>query len=147
MTYRTVVAAAVDRYRRRIDGDRADRDDPQYHWQWRWLVNMLEVVDMAMEDEGIDERSRERVIRTILYGAPDPIEADRRIDEQRRMVDEMRSRPLGPIVVPTDPGRVPGWSQPGPPADPPSRSLRDRLGGLQDPVVRLSRGDRWPSGE
>jgi hypothetical protein len=149
--YPTAVQAAVARYRSRLgDDDRAQRTDPTYNYQWRWLVRMLETADMAMEDEGVDRSSRERVIRTILYGAPDPVEADRRIDQQQRLVEEMRTRPLGPIVVPADPGRVPGWHPPDMPPEPPSRSLRDRLRGNDRPIrlrPSVPGEDRWPSGE
>jgi hypothetical protein len=132
--HRSAVDAVVHRYRARVDDDRAARTDPQYNAQWRWMVRMLETADMAMEDEGIDPRSRERVIRTILYGAPDPAEADRRIDEHLRLVEEMRTRPLGPIVVPVQPSGPPGWYPPGTPAEPPPRSLRERLRGNDRPV-------------
>jgi hypothetical protein len=92
---RTPVQAAVARYRARVDDDRAARTDPQYNAQWKWLMRMLETADMAMEDEGIPRESRERVIRTILYGAPDPVEADRRIDERQRTVELLRTGRLG----------------------------------------------------
>jgi hypothetical protein len=95
-----VVNRCFGRYQERLGGRRAYLEDPQHHWQMTWLRRMLDVIDMAMEDEGVDERSRERVIRTVLYGAPDPGEAERRIDEQQKQIELLMTAPVGPIVNP-----------------------------------------------
>lgn len=83
-----IVREAINRYARRMGIiERAtEAQDPIYHFQWEHLRRVLETADMAMEDEGIAEESRSRVIRTILYGAPDEADVERRIQEREQMV-------------------------------------------------------------
>jgi hypothetical protein len=136
---RHAVDRALGRYQERLGDRRTYLEDPQNHWQWKWIRRMLDITDMAMEDEGVDEHSRERVIRTILYGAPDPLEAEQRIQRQQEMVERLKTAPVGPIIVPTDPGPA-GWYPPGTPPEPSSRSLRDRLRGNDRPIRAVPGG-------
>jgi hypothetical protein len=90
-----IVREAVDRYARRmgITQRTTEAQDPIYHFQWEHLRRVLETADMAMEDEGIPEESRSRVIRTILYGSPDEADAIRRIAEWDQQIEALRTMP------------------------------------------------------
>lgn len=91
---RRLVQDAIDRYRSRMPGAReAQLNDPQYAHNTAWLQRMLEIADMAMEDEQIPEQSRARVIRTILYGSPDETEALTRIEERAAYIEALASKP------------------------------------------------------
>lgn len=88
MTRSSTVQAAIDRYCGRLPGAlEAQHNDPQYAHHMAWLSRMLEIADMAMEDEQIPEQSRARVIRTILYGSPDETDALARIEQQAAKAD------------------------------------------------------------
>ena len=96
VTMTRIVREAVDRYARRMGlTERSTAaQDPIYHFQWEHLRRVLETTDMAVEDEGISESSRSRVIRTILYGSPDEADAMRRIEEHELQVEVLRKMPL-----------------------------------------------------
>ncbi len=59
---------------------RAYTGDALYSAQMRWLRAALILVDGVMDDEGIPAEVRERVVRCVLYGSPDPADAVLRMD-------------------------------------------------------------------
>lgn len=89
--------------------------DQQHRAQIAWLRRMIDTIDMAMEDEGIGPRSRERVIRTVLYGAPDPDAALARVEEHEQLVREMAMSP-GPIRIDLPGDLLAGQAAQDPPA-------------------------------
>ncbi|MFD1145950.1 hypothetical protein [Saccharothrix hoggarensis] len=63
---------ALDRWLHRIpDAYRAYRNDPLYNSRITMWRHLLATVEMAMEDNGVDMATRERVINTAIYGSPD----------------------------------------------------------------------------
>jgi hypothetical protein len=96
----------ITRYLQRMPGAReAMHGDPQYHYQVKWLERMFELLNLALEDEGIPEDIRTRVIRNVLYGGVDESEARRRTDLMNRMKEvAMHGRLTQPhmVPVPTD---------------------------------------------
>ncbi len=75
------VADAMSRHLARTPDTRAAyHTDAEYHRQVHTLRHLLGLVDAVLEDEGIPERTRERVVRCVLYGTPDPTDATLRID-------------------------------------------------------------------
>lgn len=107
---------AVDRYRSRIVGARtAAAFDPQYAAQFAFMQRLLDVVDMAMEDEGIPEQSRVRVVRTVVYGSPNEWDAHERMqhheDDIKRAMRDIGPRAwlIGPDgdIIPRQEGNRP----------------------------------------
>lgn len=82
----------ISRYLRRMPGAKeAHALDPQYHAQISLLRRMLSVADMVMEDEGVPEEIRLRVIRTIMYGSPDEGAAERQQATHTKLVAAMET--------------------------------------------------------
>lgn len=62
-------------------GEAAYMHDAQYHAQIHQLGTMLTMVDRAMRLEGVDRLVRDRVVKTVIYGVPNPIDAEARIEQ------------------------------------------------------------------
>lgn len=63
----------VHRYLSRMPGAReAYHHDPAYHSQIKFMRSVFIGVDMAMEDEGVPVETRRRVLRSVMFGAPEP---------------------------------------------------------------------------
>lgn len=70
--------------RRSASSEEAYHRDAQYHMQIKWLRQALLVLDLTMDDEGVPEETRIRVLRAVLYGtAEDPHETQLRIQAVR----------------------------------------------------------------
>lgn len=84
------VRGARERYQLNMPGaHEAWLNDPTHHYLVTWMDTMLTAVDMVMEDEGIAPEVRERIIRTVVYGGPNPADAEQRIAQQREAAREM----------------------------------------------------------
>ena len=95
-----LVDEVINGYLRRYPGaGEADLTDGMYRWQVRMLRSVLALTDMGLEDEGISERVRAQVVRTALYGsAPNPFEAEQRVQEHAERVENLR-RTAVPVRV------------------------------------------------
>lgn len=78
------------------------RKDAQYRAEFTRMRRTFVAMDMAMEDEGISEPTRLRVIRTLIYGAPDEAEALARMERQAAEVERLKTMPFAGITVPED---------------------------------------------
>lgn len=88
-----IVNEAIRRYESRIPNAReAKAADPNYAYQTAVLHRMLEVADMAMEDEDIPAPSRARIIATILYGSPHEADALLRVEQLQQTVNWMKDQ-------------------------------------------------------
>jgi len=97
-----IVRDVIERYEQRMPGaGHARQQDAQYAHQWRWMQSMLTVADMAMEDEGVPEDVRARVIRTVVYGGPDVADAELRMELNEAAVKRLAEQPPW-LVVPDD---------------------------------------------
>lgn len=81
----------VDDEVRRFVGERppaawAWMRDPQYHAQMALLRNFVKLMEEALQAEGIPENMRLRVVRTTLFGAPDPYDAIARVHRHEAQV-------------------------------------------------------------
>lgn len=85
---------ALRRYHFRVQGGRAHNQDTQHYMQWRWIESMLNVVDMVLEDNDIPEDVRRRVTTQIIYGGPDPSQAEERVAAREREIKDLMARPL-----------------------------------------------------
>ncbi len=84
----------IDRWLSRIpNAAAAYRNDPVYHAQLQHMRRLFEALDMVLEDEGIGEQARTRIIRTLVYGAPDEAQALARIADQEAKVQELMRQP------------------------------------------------------
>jgi len=85
-----LVDAETRRYQQRMpDTSWAVRNDPIHNHLVRWMDTMLRLVDLVMEDEGVDAATRAKVIRSVLYGSPNQAEADLRMEQQQLMVTHL----------------------------------------------------------
>jgi hypothetical protein len=84
----------IDRWLDRIpNAATAYRTEPVYHAQLQHMLRLFEALDMVMEDEGIDEEKRTRIIRTLVYGAPDEAQALARLADQEARIQEAIRQP------------------------------------------------------
>lgn len=94
------IRQARERWSRRIPGaDRIRLSDPIAHFQTHYIDTMLTLADMAMEDEGIPEETRQRVIRTVVYGSPNPADVELRIAQHEENMARILNAP--PLLDPT----------------------------------------------
>lgn len=75
------------------DAEDAVMRDGLYRAQMETLRRLLHHTDQAMEFERIPVEVRDRVIRTLLYGCPDPVEARRRERDREAVLAKVRSTP------------------------------------------------------
>lgn len=81
---------ARERWADRMPGaHHAYMNDPTTHYQVQLMDAILATVDMAMEDEGVPEDARQRIIRTVVYGSPNPADAEVRIAQQKEAERQM----------------------------------------------------------
>jgi len=72
----------IDRWLSRIpEAAKAYHQDAYYHSQMVWMRRMLTTMDMAMEDEGVPEVIRQRVVRVVIFGGPDEVQALARMEK------------------------------------------------------------------
>jgi hypothetical protein len=72
----------IDRWLSRIpQAAKAYHQDAYYHAQMVWMRRMLTTMDMAMEDEGVPEVIRQRVVRVVIFGGPDEVAALARMEK------------------------------------------------------------------
>jgi len=84
------------------DRSSAYMNDTTFHAQCAQFRRMLHLVDEALKDSGIVLRTRDKVLRTVLYGGPDEAQALRRMDEfaaQVRLMERESSSGKGVVVV------------------------------------------------
>ncbi len=92
----------LDRWLERIpEASTAHRHDSTYHAQFTFICRTSVTLEMVMEDEGIPEHVRLRIIRTLIYGAPDETEALARMDGHAAQVERLETMP-GRVVVPQE---------------------------------------------
>jgi L-asparaginase II len=81
----------VGRYVTRTGGRNALHNDPQYAAEIHQLTRIFEMLDMAMENEDVPKKTRDRVIRACVFGTPDFVDAEirmKRNDEQIKRLME-----------------------------------------------------------
>jgi hypothetical protein len=84
----------IDRWlSRSADASQAYHQDAQYHWQITYLRRTLTAMDLVMQDEGIAEQVRDRILRTLVLGAPDEAAALARVEEMKRLAESTRLAP------------------------------------------------------
>lgn len=76
------------------DRTSAYMNDAMFHCQCAQFRRMLHLVDEALKDSGIVLRTRDKVLRTVLYGGPDEAEALRRMDEFAKQVKLLEQQPF-----------------------------------------------------
>lgn len=85
------IRQARERWSERMPGAyRAYMNDATHHYQVDLVDTILATVDMAMEDEGVPEAARQRIIRTVVYGSPNPADAELRMAQNEETKREMR---------------------------------------------------------
>lgn len=87
---------AWDRYASRVPSvGRASLNDPLYAAQMSLIRQWLDLTDMVLEDNGIDHNVRRQVMNQLLYGSPNPYDAEARIELNHEKVEKlMRGVPV-----------------------------------------------------
>ena len=62
-------------------------------YQLHWMDAVLSLVDMAMEEEGVAEDTRRRVIRAAVYGSTNPADSEQRIQARQAELAKIKQRP------------------------------------------------------
>lgn len=129
------VAAMVREALTRLGAHRAPLVDAEFAAQTTWVTRTLELVDQAMDREGIGAATRLRVLRRVLHGGEPPFEAlaavTARINTRRagteRLADSAGVIDLRWFTDPLQSGAnpVPTNDQPGSGSGP---GTQDRLG-------------------
>lgn len=82
----------ISRYLSRMPGaQEANALNAEYHAQIALLRRLLTVADLVMEDEGVPESVRLRVLRTVMYGSPDEGAAERQQVDRAKLVAAMET--------------------------------------------------------
>jgi hypothetical protein len=90
----------IDRYLARYpQADEAARTSAEFAHDVALLRRLLHTLDLVMEDEGVGEPARTRILRTVLYGAADPDAAVRHEERVKQLVQRMES---GASLYPRD---------------------------------------------
>lgn len=91
---RIVRDAFKRREERMADTSRARLLDPHFNYQTTLLQHVLDLADMVMEDEGVPQEVRARVVRCVLYGSPNPVDAELRMRQQEAMTEVLKTQPI-----------------------------------------------------
>jgi hypothetical protein len=77
----------------------AYRGDATFHAEMQMARRWLSAMNDAMRTEGVSSEARERVLRTVIYGVPDPDVAVNRMAERQRRIEELeRLSPLSHLL-------------------------------------------------
>ncbi|MET9222343.1 hypothetical protein ABZX65_26765 [Streptomyces sp. NPDC003300] len=68
-------------------------NDPPFKVHMEWLDRVLRLSVPAMRREGLDPRACNRVVNTIVYGAPEPDAAIERIADQHAKLETLKRAP------------------------------------------------------
>jgi len=60
-------------------------NDAQYHAQIDFMTRLMEIFDLAMDQEGLSLAQRYGVLQRVMLSAPDPDEAKKRIEMMKEM--------------------------------------------------------------
>src|SRR5690348_808995 len=77
---------------------RALFNDPLYAAQMSQMRQLLDLTDMVLEDNGITEDVRRQVANQLLYGCPNPYDAEVRVERHREKVEELAR--MAPALLP-----------------------------------------------
>lgn len=78
---------------RNKDAGAAYNLDPTYHAQFNFMRRTLTAIDWAMEAEGIDSDIRARIVRSVLFGAPDETAALERHEQHLQKLSWLTGTP------------------------------------------------------
>lgn len=93
---RVDVEGMVNAHVNRFGGGRhAYLHDPVYHAQVHVFRSVLLLADRVMQDEGVPAHVRERVVRCVLYGCPDGVDASERLLAMKNVSDALGAVGLG----------------------------------------------------
>lgn len=75
------------------------------------MVSILHLVDMVLEDEGIAVDTRRNVARCILYGSPNPADAELRAEQQGQIQDVLKFASPTILLQMPEGVAVPDWGK------------------------------------
>jgi hypothetical protein len=74
-------------YLRRTGGVEMYTQEPGYRLQYDWMRDLLTHLEVILEDEEIAPEKRERILRSVIYGAPTVAEAEQRLRQQKEALE------------------------------------------------------------
>lgn len=81
-----LINQAVSRYLGNVqDANDAYMNDAQYHAQIDFMTRLMEIFDLAMEQEGLRRNVRYEILQRVMLAAPDPAEAKKRVEIMKNM--------------------------------------------------------------
>jgi len=83
--------------------------DGLYKYEMTVLRDTLDLLEVILDDEGVDRETAQRVVRCMLYGSPSPAAAEermRRDAEESRLLEHQPLSSLAPEVL-RDPAGLP----------------------------------------
>jgi hypothetical protein len=93
--------AIVENYFRRRNVPPDGGLDGLYRFEMTVLRSTLDLLEVILDDEGVDRETAQRVIRCMLYGSPSPAAAEERMRRDAEIVKmpEHQARPSVPPEV------------------------------------------------
>lgn len=86
-----LVDQTIGRYIKRVHGaSHAYLNDPTYRASMEQIRRLLQLVETALQTEGVPEETRLRVIRTVVFGAPDEDAVERRLAQHEADMREIQ---------------------------------------------------------
>jgi hypothetical protein len=79
-------------------GEHAYAHDGQYHYEIESIKRLMRMAEMAMRQEGIGDVTRERVIKTMIFGSPNHVDAEKRM---KTIAEQVKLTAQFPIKRPT----------------------------------------------
>lgn len=67
--------------------DHTDQLDAAYQFQWTVLRDILARLEVILDDKGIPPAVAEDILRSLVYGAPSPAEAQLRMQQMETIKD------------------------------------------------------------
>lgn len=88
-----MIGRVVNAYLGSVTGAReAYRNDAFYHERFEFMIRLLEIFDMAMEQEHLPTRTRYAVLERVMMAAPDPGESKRMLEQVKSLQIKMESQ-------------------------------------------------------
>ena len=107
-----LVDDAISRYEQRRPKAAAAYDlDPTHHALAKWMESVLHLVDMVLEDEDVPVDTRRNVARCILYGSPNPADAELRMEQQEQIRDVLKYASPTILLQMPEGLAVPDWGK------------------------------------
>lgn len=85
-----MIGRIVNAYMGSVTGAReAHMNDAIYHERVEFMTRLLEIFDLAMDQENIPQAMRLRVLERVMLAAPDPGETKRLLEQAKKLISPL----------------------------------------------------------